>query len=169
MVVVRWITASDIEGFHRVLDTVARESGFLQSDRAPPLEAVSSFVLGNLSAGNPQFVAVDEGKIVGWCDIVRATGMHERHVGELGMGILDQWRGRGIGRQLLTDTVAAADAASFLRIELSVHADNPRAIKLYRNVGFAEEGRKVRARLKEAEPVDVILMARLRPDADWPS
>jgi putative acetyltransferase len=69
----------------------------------------------------------------------------------------------------LTDTVAAADVENFLRIELSVHSDNARAIQLYRNFGFVEEGRKVRARLKGNAPVDVIMMARLKPDADWPA
>jgi ribosomal protein S18 acetylase RimI-like enzyme len=168
MVVVRRITEADIGGFREALDAVARESNFLRGNEAPPIEAVSSFVLGNLSTRNPQFVAVAKGRIVGWCDIVRAAGMHERHLGELGMGILAEWRGRGIGRRLLIDTVDAADAENFLRIELSVHSDNVRAIKLYRDYGFAEEGRKIRARLKGGMPVDVVMMARLRPDAEWP-
>jgi len=168
VVVVRRITEADIGGFYEVLDAVARESNFLRGNKAPPIEAVSSFVLGNLSTRNPQFVAVAEGRIVGWCDIVRAAGMHERHLGELGMGIRAEWRGRGIGRRLLIDTVDAADAENFLRIELSVHSDNVRAIKLYRDFGFVEEGRKIRARLKGRIPVDVIMMARLRPDAEWP-
>lgn len=168
MVVIRRITKSDVEGFHMALDAVARESSFLRGNQAPPLEAVSSFVSGNLSANNPQFVAVDDGTIVGWCDIVRAAGMHERHLGELGMGVMARWRGRGIGTQLLTDTVEAGDAENFLRVELSVHSDNNRAIKLYRDFGFVEEGRKVRARLKDGVHVDVVMMARLKPDADWP-
>ena len=168
MVVVRRITEADIEGFHAALDAVARESSFLRGNKAPPIEAVSSFVLGNLSTKNPQFVVVAEGRIVGWCDIVRAAGMHEMHLGELGMGIVAEWRGRGLGRRLLVDTVDAADAENFLRIELSVHSDNVRAIKLYHDFGFVEEGRKIRARLKGGVPVDVVMMARLRPDTEWP-
>lgn len=167
MVVVRRIAEADIAGFREALDAVARESNFLRSNQAPPIEAVSSFVLENLSKKNPQFVAVADGSIVGWCDIVRAAGMHERHLGELGMGLMAHWRGRGIGKQLLIETVKAADAENFLRIELSVHSDNVRAINLYRDFGFIEEGRKIRARLKGSIPVDVIMMARLRPDADW--
>lgn len=168
MILVRRITESDVEGFHEALDDVACESGFLRGKQAPPLEAVSSFVSGNLTAKNPQFVAIADGRIVGWCDIVRAAGTHERHLGKLGMGVMAQWRGRGIGRQLMIDTVEAADAENFLRIELCVLSDNVRAIKLYRDFGFDEEGRKIRARLKDAVPVDVIMMARLKPDADWP-
>lgn len=169
MMLVRPITEADIPGFHAVLDIVARESGFLRSDQAPPFEDVARFVLGNLQHGNPQWVAVTaEGSVVGWCDIVRGRGVHENHLGELGMGLAAEWRGRGIGRKLLTETVAAADAAQFLRIELSVHADNLRAMSLYRGFGFVEEGRKHKARLKSSMPVDVLLMARLRPEEGWP-
>lgn len=170
MIEVRPITAADIPGFHAALDAVAREATFLRGNQAPPYDAVASFVLGNIESRNPQFVAVTpEGQVIGWCDIVRGRGAHERHLGELGMGVVAEWRGRGVGKKLLVETVAAADAEGFLRIELSVRSDNSRALSLYRDFGFAEEGRKLKARLKSPAPVDVIMMARLRPDAEWPS
>ena len=170
MVDVRRITEADIPGFHAALDAVARDANFLRGNQAPPYDAVASFVRGNIESGNPQFVAVTpDGQVVGWCDIVRGSGAHERHLGELGMGVVAAWRGRGVGRSLLLETVAATDAAAFLRVELSVHADNIAALSLYRNSDFAEEGRKLKARLKSSGPVDVIMMARLRPDSAWPS
>jgi ribosomal protein S18 acetylase RimI-like enzyme len=169
MTSVRPITEADIPGFHAALDAVARESGFLRGNRAPPLDDVGRFVLDNIRNRNPQFVAVsDAGGVVGWCDIVRGRGDHESHSGELGMGVMGPWRGTGIGRQLLVETVASADAEEILRIELSVHSDNLRAISLYRRFGFVEEGRKRKARLKSSVPVDVLLMARLRPEGEWP-
>lgn len=165
---VRQITEADIPGFHAALDSVARESNFLRSDGAPPIEAVAAFVQQNIENQNPQFVAADDQmQVIGWCDIVRARGRHESHVGELGMGVVADFRGRGIGRQLLVDTVAAADASGFLRIELSVHSDNPVAAALYRAFGFVDEGRKRRARVKNGTTVDVLLMARLLPDELW--
>ncbi|MGB3336277.1 MAG: GNAT family N-acetyltransferase [Devosia sp.] len=170
MVEVRSIGEADIPGFHAALDAVAREASFLRGNQAPPFDAVANFVLGNLETRNPQFVAVTpDGQIVGWCDIVRGHGAHERHLGELGMGVVAEWRGRGIGKSLLVETVMAADAEKFLRVELSVHSDNIRALSLYRSFGFVEEGRKSKARLKSSTPVDVIMMARLRPDEEWPS
>ena len=170
MVEVRPITEADIAGFHMILDAVAREASFLRATQAPPFDAVASFVLDNIESRNPQFVAVTpEGRVVGWCDIVRGRGAHERHLGELGMGVVAEWRGRGIGKKLLVETVAAADAEKLLRIELSVHSDNLRAISLYRAFGFVEEGRKIKARLKSSVTVDVLLMARLRPEVEWPS
>jgi GNAT superfamily N-acetyltransferase len=128
---VRQITEADIIGFHAALDSVARESNFLRGDAAPPVEAVAAFVRQNIEKQNPQLVAIDEqGQVIGWCDIVRAHGRHETHLGELGMGVMAKFRGRGVGRQLLERTVAAADLHGFLRIELSVHADNLVAAEL---------------------------------------
>jgi ribosomal protein S18 acetylase RimI-like enzyme len=167
MVVVRIINERDIDSFHSTLDAVAAESNFLRTNKAPPLDDVARFVRQNIATNNPQFVAVADDKIVGWCDIVRGTATQERHCGGLGMGVLADWRGHGLGKRLLADTIAAADEDNFLRIELSVYSNNHTAIQLYRNFGFVEEGRLVRARLSAAGATDIILMARLRPDADW--
>lgn len=165
---VRQITEADVTGFHAALDSVARQSSFLRGDAAPPLEAVAAFVRQNIENRNPQLVAIDDqGQVVGWCDIVRARGQYESHVGELGMGLMADFRGRGIGRQLLVHAVAAADAGGFLRVELSVHSDNLVAVALYRKSGFMEEGRKRWARIRNGTPVDVLLMARLLPDHLW--
>lgn len=166
---VRAITAADIPGFRETLDAVAKESAFLRGSGAPPLSAVREFVLGNIDTGNPQFVALFGTEVIGWCDIVRATAAYEQHSGELGMGVRSDWRGRGVGRSLLEATLAAADISGLLRIELSVHSDNPRAIALYHHNGFVEEGRKQKARIKGESVVDVLLMARLRPDIEWPA
>lgn len=84
------------------------------------------------------------------------------------MGVRSDWRGRGLGRSLLEATLAEADARGVLRVELSVHSDNPRAIALYIRNGFIEEGRKLGARIKGNAVLDVLLMARLRPDEHWP-
>lgn len=165
---VRRITEADVAGFHAALDAVARESGFLHSDAAPPLDAVADFVRGNIATDNPQFVAIDTaGQVVGWCDIFRSRGHFDSHVGALGMGVVAAFRGRGLGKRLLAETVAAADALGLLRIELSVHADNPAAIELYLGSGFSEEGRKRGARIKNGGRVDVLMMARLRPEPFW--
>lgn len=129
---------------------------------------MADFVRHNIASDNPQFVAIaDYGEVVGWCDIVRARSRHESHMGELGMGVVAGFRGQGVGRQLLVATIVAADAAGFLRIELSVHEDNPVAARLYRSYGFTEEGRQRRARIKNGRPVDVLLMSRLLPDHLW--
>ena len=134
------ISAEHIEGFHKALDTVAREREYLSLLEAFPLEETRIFVLGMIEKGNPQFVALDDGKVVGWCDISRHGFPSHAHAGKLGMGIVSAYRGRGLGRRLLEATLRAARDAGIERVELSVHADNSRAIALYEKVGFVREG-----------------------------
>ena len=134
------ISAEHIEGFHKALDTVAREREYLSLLEAFPLEETRIFVLGMIEKGNPQFVALDDGKVIGWCDISRHGFPSHAHAGRLGMGIIPAYRGRGLGRRLIETTLHAARDAGIERVELSVHADNDRAIALYEKVGFVREG-----------------------------
>jgi RimJ/RimL family protein N-acetyltransferase len=156
---IRAITANDIEGFHRAVDVVARERKYLAFLEAPPLANTREFVLENIAKDNPQFVATADGGVVGWCDVVRESRPIHAHAGVLGMGLLPAYRGRGYGRTLIETTLHAAELAGFKRVELSVHADNPRAIALYERVGFVREGIKRRAMCIDGRFGDAIMMA----------
>lgn len=129
-----------IESFHRALDTVACERRYLAFLEAPPLPSTRDFVLGMMAKRNPQFVAVVKDEVVGWCDISRHERPIHTHRGALGMGIIPAYRDRGLGRLLIETTLEEARRQGFVRIELSAHADNTRAIALYRKVGFVQEG-----------------------------
>jgi len=50
--------------------------------------------------------------------------------------------------------------ANYSRIELTVHADNARAIKLYESLGFLHEGRHRDFSFREGGYVDALFMAR---------
>lgn len=134
------ITVALIDQFHAVLGIVARERKYLARDDAPSIERSHEFVRANMAAGNPHLVAMDGDMVVGWCDIRRGETFNSTHVGTLGMGLLPDYRGRGIGRLLIEATIVAAKAASFTRIALSVNASNLNAIRLYEKVGFVREG-----------------------------
>ena len=84
------------------------------------------------------------------------------HVGDLFMGLLPDFRGRGFGERLLRQAIQAADAFGFRRIELGVFATNTAAAALYRKVGFVEEGTRRMAILVDGIYHDEIIMARLR-------
>lgn len=150
-----------IEGFHKALDTVARERRYLSFLEAPPLESTREFVLDNIRNGHPQFVAVSEGQVVGWCDIRRHERPVHAHRGTLGMGIIPEFRDRGLGRRLITATIEAAKLAGLRRIELDVYADNHRARALYEKVGFVHEGVARDAVFIDDHFVDLMKMALL--------
>ncbi len=85
------------------------------------------------------------------------------HVGELGLAVHDGWQGHGIGTALVRAAVGLADRwLNLRRLELTVFADNERAIGLYKKFGFEVEGLLRRYALRDGAFVDAYLMARLR-------
>jgi ribosomal protein S18 acetylase RimI-like enzyme len=97
--------------------------------------------------------------VVGWCDIVRNPVEGFRHVGRLGMGLLPDYRGQGLGKRLMVETIRAARLAGIERVELEVFASNERAVALYRKLGFVTEGIKCRARKLDGQYDDNVFMA----------
>jgi GNAT superfamily N-acetyltransferase len=82
---------------------------------AQPEPDTLRFVKSNLENGNPMMVALAGGKVIGWCDIRREFFPSRAHRGTLGMGLLPEWRGRGVGRRLLETTLAQARRSGFKR------------------------------------------------------
>ena len=153
------IAPEHIESFHRALDTVAREKKYLSMLEATPLPETREFILGMIRKANPQFVALADGEVVGWCDISRHFFPSHAHRGNLGMGIIPEYRGRGLGRRLIETTLKRARETGFSRVELDVHTDNARAIALYEKVGFVKEGVVRDAACIDGRYLDAISMA----------
>jgi RimJ/RimL family protein N-acetyltransferase len=153
------IAAEHADGFHRVLDIVAREREYLAILEAPPLDSSRKFISDNIAKGYPQFVALAGGDVVGWCDVLPKKFPVYSHCGGLGMGLLPEWRGRGNGTALIRATLSEARLFGFVRIELMVYADNAQAIALYEKVGFKTEGVMRDAALIDGLYRDSILMA----------
>ncbi len=153
------MTEAHVEGFYRALDIVARERKYLTLLEAPPLEDTRKFALSSIGRGNVHLVALDGGEVVGWCDIRRHFFPSQAHCASLGMGLLPSWREQGLGKRLIEAAIEGARTAGMVRIELGVHADNPRAIQLYERVGFVREGVSRDAFCVDGEYTDVINMA----------
>jgi RimJ/RimL family protein N-acetyltransferase len=75
------------------------------------------------------------------------------------MGLLPAFRGRGLGAALTSATLTEARRRRLVRIELTVHADNSRAVALYERIGFKTEGVLKDAVRLDGRYKDMILMA----------
>ena len=158
---IRPARADDIDSARACLDVVARERRYLAFFEAPPLESSRAWWQGLIDRGCPFEVARDEAQVVGWCDITPVPRPAFSHVGTLAIGLLAEYRGRGIGRPLLAATIADARRYGLERIELDVFASNTRARRLYEALGFEAAGlRRRHAKLGEGYE-DCILMALL--------
>ena len=152
------IAEEHIESYHKCLDSVARERLYLAFVEAPPLDSSKAFVLSNIANEVPQFVAVIDGEVIGWCDISPLKQEGFKHRGELAMGIHRRYRGIGIGRRLIASTIQRAKEKGLERIEIEVYASNVSAIKFYEHTGFVTEGVKRKARKIDGGYDDIVEM-----------
>jgi ribosomal protein S18 acetylase RimI-like enzyme len=159
------IAESHIPGFWAAVDSVARESRFLASLEGPKIEMSRAFVLESLRTHRPHFVAVHNATVIGWCDISPLQRPLHAHAGVLGMGVLAQFRGRGVGEALIRAAIEKARSIGLTRIELIVREENHAAIALYEKVGFLREGLKKNSTRIDAVYSNDLLMALLLPEA----
>ena len=109
-------------------------------------------------------VAEMEGRVVGSLGLQVETGPRRRHCASIGMGVHDDFQGRGAGSALMAAMIDLADNwLGIHRIELSVYTDNAPAVHLYEKFGFAIEGTARQFALRGGAYVDAYYMARLRP------
>jgi putative acetyltransferase len=118
--------------------------------------------------GMTGIVAVLDGQIVGCADVTQHKGRRS-HVGSIGICVHDDFHGRRIGSAMMAALVEAADDwLDLRRLELTVHVDNERAIRLYRKFGFEVEGTLRANAFRGGTYVDAHIMARLKAGARAP-
>jgi len=156
---VRKILDSDIEGFRSALDAVVSEKKYLLTVDTPSAENIASFIRNNIVNNYAQYVALVDNRIVGWADIIPHQKELLKHSGLLGIGVMAQYRGNGIGKALLCHVIKHARETGLKRLELEVFANNAVAIKLYEQLNFELEGTKRKARYINDRYEDVCFMA----------
>lgn len=159
--IIRPITAGDGAAWQRVFAAVADESLWIGAE--PPVpdtgdEMVAKFV------GNDDdllLLARLDGEVVGWISAER----QDDGAAELGMGIVEPHRGRGVGSALMDAVVAWAGEHNVDTLVLRVFPHNDRALALYRKFGFVELEHKVGVwPRRNGDFWDLIFMQRtLRP------
>lgn len=146
----RYATAlfsEDLPGiFRRPIPTREEELEFIRSHTTRP----NSVLL----------LAVAGGEVVGVAGFLSETLPERAHAGEFGISVAHSWRGRGIGRALLEALFTWASDHGIRRIEGEAFATNPRALELYRRLGFVEEGRLVGAVIRDGVPIDLIAIVK---------
>ena len=130
---------ADVASLRDCIDVVARDADFLAFHEAPAQDELARELESCSTSGSIHLVAKDAGQVVGWARIDRARGALVAHRGDLGMGVLPAYRGRGIARQLLEQCISMANGRGIHRIELEARSDNRRALELYSSTGFAVE------------------------------
>lgn len=108
-------------------------------------------------------VAQAESHVIGVGSIRRMARARMRHVGHIWLEVHPDWQGQGLGRVIMNGLIEwtrSDDGAGVVRIDLSVLADNVRAIQLYESMGFVREGVRQRlVRRDDGTEIDDVMMA----------
>ena len=92
-----------------------------------------------------EIVAVVDGVVAGTAGIEAVGAKYKlKHRAELGIAILKEYWGLGIGKALMEACIECAKEAGYTQLELNVVAENERAVSLYKKMGFVEYGRNPR-------------------------
>lgn len=110
--------------------------------------------------GHLFIVAEVNGRIVGSADLHNGNRKRIQHVGTLGITVIKDFRGLGVGKALMEALLNwALDNPLIEKIGLEVFDVNKPAIELYNKLGFIEEGRKAKGiKLGQDSYADSILM-----------
>lgn len=114
--------------------------------------------------GSTFLAACAGNELVGQLGIDAFPGHPRRqHAAEIGMAVMDEWQGKGVGTALMQAAVDLADKwLNLSRLELQVYTDNEPAVRLYKKFGFVIEGTLRCFAFRDGQYVDAYTMGRLR-------
>jgi ribosomal protein S18 acetylase RimI-like enzyme len=137
---IRRIFTEDVDVFRRIrLEALRKEPGSFAS-HVEDWE-IRSNEEWRQRLTDPVFVAINQGQPVGIMGLLRYRPRKMRHRAELVMVyIRGSFRGTGLARNLLDAVLDFARKEGVAQIELSVSAENPAALRFYRQHGFLEIG-----------------------------
>lgn len=111
---------------------------------------------------HPVVVANAGGAVVGWASLNRFNPRPAYdHVADFSVYIARDWRGKGIGRQLLDRLIELAREIGFHKMVLLALARNEAGIALYTRAGFSAVGVYREQGLLDGEWVDTLIMEKL--------
>jgi ribosomal protein S18 acetylase RimI-like enzyme len=163
IVVARRLDALPTLQIHR--QVLAEEKWFFirQEELADSMEDRERMVRAYAESDNSVFLVAKRGRqVVGFVFVEGGQFQRNRHSGKLQVMVAEFSRGLGIGTALVQHALSwGAENAIITKVGLNVFADNERATKVYRELGFVEEGRLV-GEYKDADGTlrDGVLMYR---------
>jgi len=165
VVSLRYPAYEDAAELREYINRIVAENTRILLDHTVTLEEEQAYVssfLANMNKDDAiKLFAVCDGQIVGAADI-RRQPFKQRHVGLFGISISKDFRGMGLGRELMNVLMKRAKEVMGLEmIILSVNAENEAARALYKSMGFLESGVTPKAFLQDGTYEDQVSMYKM--------
>jgi L-amino acid N-acyltransferase YncA len=154
-----WLIEEDLPIVVEALNSVIREGKYLfLNDEIVDMEEERRWFKHSVKAGMLYLVAKVEGKVAGGASLHPQTDK-QAHVAQFGIFICDGYRNLGLGTAITKEFIEIAKKRGFEILQLSVFANNARALNVYKKCGFKEIGRLSRdIKFLNGEYTDRILL-----------
>ncbi len=164
---IREALAEDAEQIVKVSQIIGKQTEFLVMDEYGmdlPMNLLEN-QLETIYESDKQLLLVAEvdGQIVGTASVRTSEESRVSHIGEVGISILQDYWGIGLGSVLLEELLDwAQETNTIRRLELTVQKQNERAVHLYKKFGFQTEAVLERGAIgDDGRFLDVLLMSKM--------
>jgi RimJ/RimL family protein N-acetyltransferase len=136
-----WLTEKDLPEVVKALNSVIREGKYLfLNDEITDMEEEQRWFKRTVEAGMLYLVARVEDKVVGGASLHPKANKRAR-IAEFGIFICDGYRNSGLGTAITEEFIEIAKKQRLEILQLSVFANNARALNIYKKCGYKEIGR----------------------------
>ncbi|WP_088043739.1 GNAT family N-acetyltransferase [Bacillus sp. EAC] len=107
-------------------------------------------------------IAEEKGDFCGYLMVIGGNAQRKKHTAYIVVGVLDEYRGKGIGTLLFQKLDAWSITHKIVRLELTVVTQNEAGVNLYKKMGYEIEGTKKKSLMIDGTVYDEYYMAKLR-------
>lgn len=159
--VVRQARQADLSGLVGAIRQVASEGTYIEAESvADVLDHERVLLRHNDVESRIFFVATVDDEVVGWVHLHLPETGKLAHTAELTVGVVNGYRGRGIGSQLLQRGVQWAGTHGYEKLYNSAPSTNKRAIAFLEEHGWTVEAVREDHYHIDGQYVDEVMMAR---------
>ncbi|AIY83500.1 acetyltransferase domain protein [Clostridium baratii str. Sullivan] len=162
--IIRDIKLEDAEKFLNMLKQLDKETKYMlfeENERSCTVEDMKERLGRRDNKKHTIFIVEDNGEIVGFLSGDRGAANRIKHSAYVVIGMLEPYRGKGIGVALIEELFKWARNNKIIRLELTVVKDNRYAVNLYKKMGFKVEGIREKAMIVDGKYVDEYYMGRI--------
>lgn len=161
---IRPIELADAEKCLNMLKQLDQETNNMMyepGERKTTVEEMKSKIKGIYNSDSIMLIAEGKKKIIGFLSAERGYFNRIKHSAYIVIGILMEYRSKGIGKELFKQLNEWALENNIVRLELTVMIHNTAAIHLYEKMGFKIDGIKGKSVLLDDKYIDEYYMSKI--------
>jgi GNAT superfamily N-acetyltransferase len=157
---VRGARLEDLSGLAGVIRQVTAGKTYIVGESiTDQLANADTLLHGDPDEPPTYFVALVDGEVIGWANLERRDAEKLRHVVYLTMGLLDEYRGLGIGSKLMDRAVTWAGEHGYRKVSSNIPATNQSAVDFLEEQGWEVEATRPDHYLIDDRLVDEALLS----------